>query len=153
MLQCIFVGLMTHACWLHWEKVMKNWHSKWKPKRYETTLSKYWQFTWVFSNLTCVCPVLLEGVLCWRCGENGSAQTGKVSDCWSTATFLVVFTYMICLIVAIVILVSKSCPDSGDKCERCLFVLLLPDYMNSWTSLMMLPSVTCSTSKTFFHAG
>lgn len=25
--------------------------------------------------------VLLEGILCWRCRENGSAQTGKVSGC------------------------------------------------------------------------
>ena len=32
-------------------------------------------------DIFCFCLVLLEGVLCWRCGENGSSQAGKVSVC------------------------------------------------------------------------
>lgn len=39
-LWCIFVGLMTHACWSHWAKATKNCRSKWKPKRYETTVAE-----------------------------------------------------------------------------------------------------------------
>lgn len=84
----IFVGLMTHACWSHWGKAMKNCRSKWKPKRYETTIIEQWFMPSVLwgvclfgSDIICFCPVLLEGVLCWRCWENGSAQTGKVSVC------------------------------------------------------------------------
>lgn len=33
-LWCTPVGPMTHACWLHWAKVLKNCHSKLKPRRY-----------------------------------------------------------------------------------------------------------------------
>lgn len=34
----------------------------------------------VSSDLLCVWAVLLEGLLSGGCGENGSAQAGKVSD-------------------------------------------------------------------------
>lgn len=88
MLWYIFVGLMTHACWSHWVKAMKNCRSKWKPKRYETAIAErrftpriLWGVRLFHNDIICFCPVLLEGILCWRCWENGSAQTGKVSVC------------------------------------------------------------------------
>lgn len=51
-----FLGLTTHACWLHLEKVMKNWRSRWKPKRYKATLSQH-RCVCVFWPALCLCSV------------------------------------------------------------------------------------------------
>lgn len=157
MLQCnffnyFFLGLTTRACWLHLEKVMKNWRSRWKPKRYKATLSQHrcrvcvrvrvqvWVCVCVCSDLLCVCAVLLEGLLGGGRGENGSAQTGKVSDCVK-APFTSNLTWTAVAKVNIWTLFFGG------------FFQLLKGYMSNWTSPMTLPSPTCSTSKTFIHAG
>lgn len=85
----IFLGPTTRACWLHSEKVMKNWPNRWKLRRYRATMSISHLIPMacihaclrVCSELLCVCAVLLAGLLSGGRGENGSAQTGQVSDC------------------------------------------------------------------------
>lgn len=90
LLWCIFVGPMTLACWSHWVKATKNCHNKWRQRRYVCCNSQrflvcvkihsgLWPVFDLDRDIFCFCLVLLEGILCWRCGENGSTQTGKVS--------------------------------------------------------------------------
>lgn len=79
---------MTHACWLHWVKAMKNCLSSSKPRRYTYPNFEWFAVCVIHSqtliynhDIFCFCSVLLEGILCRRCRKNGSTQTGKVSYC------------------------------------------------------------------------
>lgn len=83
MLQCnffkFFLGLTTRACWLHLEKVMKNWRSRWKPKRYKATLSQHRRLVCVsVCRCGCVCACVLTcsvSVQCyWRAYSVGDVE-------------------------------------------------------------------------------
>lgn len=69
---CLILGRTTRACWLHLEKVMKNWPNRWKLRRYRAALSI------AESIRVCVCVCVLScsvSVQCyWRAYSVGDVE-------------------------------------------------------------------------------